>query len=51
MQTDAFIQQAIRKYFKDTTIITIAHRLITVVDYDQIVIMSKGRIVEKGSPL
>lgn len=50
MKTDAFIQRAIRRYFKETTIITIAHRLITIVDYDRIIVMRGGRIVEKGAP-
>ncbi len=30
--------------------ITIAHRLNTIADYDSVVVMHKGRIVEKGSP-
>ena len=49
-ETDAFIQQCIRREFKDATIITIAHRLSTVADYDKIVVLSNGKIVEMGSP-
>ena len=49
-ETDVFIQQCIRREFKDSTIITIAHRLSTVADYDKIVVLSNGEIVEMGSP-
>ena len=50
MQTDSFIQNCIKKKFKNTTVITIAHRLNTIADYDQIIVMDRGRIVETGSP-
>lgn len=44
MQTDAFIQEVIREKFTDTTVITIAHRLNTIADYDQVIVMKRGRI-------
>ena len=50
MQTDSFIQKVLKKQFKETTVITIAHRLITVADYDKIIVMHRGRIVEMGAP-
>lgn len=50
METDAFIQKTIREMFKDTTVITIAHRLSTVADYDSVIVMQKGAILEMGSP-
>jgi ATP-binding cassette subfamily C (CFTR/MRP) protein 4 len=50
MKTDAFIQKVIREKFKETTVITIAHRLNTVTDYDNIIVMHYGRIVEAGAP-
>lgn len=50
-ETDAFIQKAIRDSFQDSTVLTIAHRLNTVADYDKILVMSEGRIVEFDTPL
>lgn len=50
METDYFIQNCIHTKFKDTTVITIAHRLNTIADYDKVIVMSKGKIIEIGSP-
>ena len=50
MKTDGFIQKVIREKFKNTTVITIAHRLNTIADYDQVVVMKRGRVVENGAP-
>ncbi len=49
-QTDEQIQQIIRAKFADTTVITVAHRLNTIADYDWVLVMSEGRIVEAGTP-
>ena len=43
--------QIIRNHFKNCTIITIAHRLETVVDHDKIIVMKAGAVVEFGPPL
>ena len=51
METDRLIQQCIHQEFKDTTVITIAHRLNTIADYDTVIVMRKGRIAEMGNPL
>ncbi len=48
--TDAMIQQSIRDNFDDCTIITIAHRLGTIRDYDRIVVMNAGIVAEVGPP-
>lgn len=50
LETDDLIQKTIRSQFKDCTVITIAHRLNTILDSDKIVVMDQGRIVEFGSP-
>ncbi len=44
-QTNKLIQSCIRTNFQKTTIITIAHQLTTVADYDSIVVMGRGMAV------
>ena len=46
--SDAFIQKVLRERFKNATVITIAHRLDTITDYDRVLVMEKGYIVEEG---
>lgn len=48
-ETEASIQQAIRKILKDRTSIIIAHRLSTIVDSDRILVMKDGVIIEDGN--
>jgi ATP-binding cassette subfamily C (CFTR/MRP) protein 1 len=49
-QTDADIQHTIRTYFNDATVLTIAHRISTIIDYDLIIVMDQGKIIEMGEP-
>ena len=51
MRTDDFIQKTLKERFRDYTVITIAHRLNTIADYDLVIVMDKGTVVEMGSPL
>ncbi|KAL2896839.1 ABC transporter C family member 3 [Bienertia sinuspersici] len=48
--TDNLIQQTIRKHFRDSTVITIAHRITSVIDSDMVVLLSNGLIEECDSP-
>ncbi|KAK6459277.1 P-loop containing nucleoside triphosphate hydrolase protein [Scheffersomyces xylosifermentans] len=49
-KSDAMIQQTIRDEFSNSTILTIAHRLRTIIDYDKILVMDAGRVVEYDNP-
>lgn len=48
--TDRRIQETIRSKFQDCTVITIAHRLNTIIDYDKVLVMDKGTVVEFDKP-
>jgi ABC-type multidrug transport system fused ATPase/permease subunit len=48
--TDAFIQKMLRSKFQETTLLTVAHRINTVADYDVILVMDDGCAVEFGPP-
>ncbi|KAI9142193.1 P-loop containing nucleoside triphosphate hydrolase protein [Paraphysoderma sedebokerense] len=50
MQTDAVIQRSIRRDFKGSTILTIAHRLNTIIDYDYILVLDAGQVKEFAPP-
>jgi ABC-type multidrug transport system fused ATPase/permease subunit len=48
--TDKKIQNSIRTEFLDCTIICIAHRLRTIIDYDKVLVLDEGKLVEFGPP-
>ncbi|KAJ1726392.1 hypothetical protein LPJ61_005217 [Coemansia biformis] len=50
LETDRHMQRLIRDEFGGCTVLTIAHRLETIMGGDRIVVMDKGRIAETGSP-
>ncbi|KAJ2789674.1 ATP-binding cassette transporter yor1 [Coemansia linderi] len=49
-ETDRRIQELIRSEFSECTVLTIAHRLNTIMNSDRIIVMEKGEIAEIGSP-
>ncbi|TKY88999.1 hypothetical protein EX895_002240 [Sporisorium graminicola] len=50
MNTDAMVQRVIRTALKDSIVICIAHRLKSIIDYDRVMVLQDGRLVECGSP-
>jgi ABC-type multidrug transport system fused ATPase/permease subunit len=50
METDALIQRSIREEFQDSTLIVIAHRLSTIADFDKILVMGDGKVLEYDEP-
>lgn len=49
-ETDNLIQRTVRQEFRGVTILTIAHRLPTIIDYDKVLVMGGGRVLEYDSP-
>lgn len=50
VETDRLLQETIRSAFKDRTILTIAHRINTIMDSDRIIVLDKGRVTEFDTP-
>uniref|UniRef100_UPI0037E78B7D multidrug resistance-associated protein 1 n=1 Tax=Semicossyphus pulcher TaxID=241346 RepID=UPI0037E78B7D len=50
METDNLIQSTIRSQFEDCTVLTIAHRLNTIMDYTRVLVLDKGEMAEFDSP-
>eukprot|EP00934_Nitzschia_sp_Nitz4_P008776 Nitzschia sp. Nitz4//scaffold175_size95217//10753//15087//NITZ4_004718-RA/size95217-processed-gene-0.45-mRNA-1//1//CDS//3329538924//8766//frame0 len=49
-ETDAMIQTMIRDNFRDATVLTIAHRLNTIMDSDRVLVLDDGKIAELDTP-
>jgi ABC-type multidrug transport system fused ATPase/permease subunit len=50
MTTDKLIQETIRSSFTDCTVMCIAHRLRTIIDFDKVIVMEAGVVIEYGEP-
>lgn len=48
-ETEAFVNETLKEISKDRTVITVAHRLSTITDYDEIIVIDEGKIVESGT--
>ncbi|KAJ5952711.1 uncharacterized protein N7479_011124 [Penicillium vulpinum] len=49
-ETDAKVQKLLRQDFQNCTIIMVAHRVHTMLDFDRVVVLDSGRIIEQGHP-
>ncbi|XP_070559521.1 ATP-binding cassette sub-family C member 9-like isoform X2 [Ptychodera flava] len=50
METDAILQNVISVAFAHRTVITIAHRIASIIDSDSVLVLSEGKVMEYGSP-
>jgi ATP-binding cassette subfamily C (CFTR/MRP) protein 4 len=50
-RTDQLIQQTLHESFQDGTILAVAHRLDTVIEYDYILVLGSGKALEFGPPV
>ncbi|XP_043945092.1 multidrug resistance-associated protein 1-like [Protopterus annectens] len=50
LETDNLIQSTIRTQFDFCTVITIAHRINTIMDYERIIVLDNGQVVEFDTP-
>eukprot|EP00057_Strongylocentrotus_purpuratus_P008604 XP_011663078.1 PREDICTED: ATP-binding cassette sub-family C member 9 isoform X1 [Strongylocentrotus purpuratus] len=50
VHTDAILQEVVATAFQKETVITIAHRVSSILDSDQIVVLSEGHVAEVGTP-
>ena len=50
IKTEQIVQKLINEKFRGSTVITVAHRLNTIMDSDRILVLSEGELVEFNSP-
>merc|ERR1719411_440314 len=50
LETDDLVQDTIRREFATSSVLTIAHRLNTIMDYDRIMVLDKGELREYDKP-
>merc|ERR1719421_784011 len=51
MESDAIIQRTLQSELGDTTVLTIAHRLDTIMHCDRVIVMHEGVVAEAGPPV
>ncbi|ELT92552.1 hypothetical protein CAPTEDRAFT_186917 [Capitella teleta] len=51
VETDELMQRTIRTQFKDCTVLTVAHRINTILDCDRVMVIDQGQLVEMDTPL
>lgn len=49
-ESDKLIQSSIQNNFKDSTVISIAHRINTIVGFDKVLVLDRGQLVEYDTP-
>jgi ABC-type multidrug transport system fused ATPase/permease subunit len=50
LKTEQIIQKAINELLSNSTVITIAHRIKTIINYDKILVLKDGEVLEYDSP-
>jgi ABC-type multidrug transport system fused ATPase/permease subunit len=50
LETDEMVHEAIRGSFRGSTIVSISHRLGTIGQYDRVIVMESGNIIEFDAP-
>lgn len=48
--TESFVSELVRTEFRDWTVVTVAHRLETILDFDKVLVLQDGQIVEFDAP-
>ncbi|KAH6659682.1 P-loop containing nucleoside triphosphate hydrolase protein [Truncatella angustata] len=49
-ETEASIRNLFRKEFETHTVVAVAHRLDTIIDFDRVIVMDNGAVIEQGRP-
>jgi ABC-type multidrug transport system fused ATPase/permease subunit len=49
-ETERVMQEIIRAEFKEYTVVAVSHRLDMIMDFDRVIVMDKGGVVEIGNP-